>query len=151
MTTNQRWKTFCPRFETFTLTLENPIQNHFVTKKSCLFNVIVINSQFARFNKPFRNNNRGNNNHVDTPTLQPYNFTTNGHQLTKPVPIESPEKDLSIGTGLVSWWSVLRKLRSVKVVTQNMTNGFPPLFLCKCANPEPISLKTAIIDKGMGP
>ena len=60
-------------------------------------------AHFARLTQVINKNNSGTNNHVDTPTLQPYNFTTNGHQLTKPVPIESPEKDLSIGTGLVSW------------------------------------------------
>ena len=95
----------------------------------------MISPHFARLTQVINKNNSWTNNHVDTPTLPPYNFTTNGHQLAKPVPIESPEKDLSIGTGLVSWWSVLRKLTSVKVVTQNTTNRLPPLFLCKCANP----------------
>ena len=48
-------------------------------------------------------------------TLMTHNFVNNDQILTKPVPIDTPGQDPSIGTGLVKIWSMLTKLWTLKV------------------------------------
>ena len=53
--------------------------------------------------------------------LRAYNSANKSRFLTKPVPLESPLRALSNGTGFVTNRSLLAKLRGVKVETMFMT------------------------------
>ena len=48
-------------------------------------------------------------------TFMVHNFVSIDQISTKPVPIDSPGQDLSIGTDLVKIWTMLAKLQGPKV------------------------------------